>query len=94
LEDAEHVRKTRANNAAGLRRMSEGLRELGAEYIPSNGNFILARVGDGKRVFDELQKLGVIVRPMGGYDLPEWVRISIGTTQENERCLAALKKLL
>jgi histidinol-phosphate aminotransferase len=94
LEDTEHVRKTRVNNAEGLRQVSHGLRELGVEYIPSAGNFILARVGDGKRVFDEMQKLGVIVRPMGGYDLPEWVRISIGTFKENERCLAALKKVL
>ncbi|HXC98749.1 MAG TPA: histidinol-phosphate transaminase [Verrucomicrobiae bacterium] len=94
LEDAEHVRKTRANNAEGMRLVSQGLRELGVEYIPSAGNFILARVGDGKRVFDEMQKLGVIVRPMGGYDLPEWVRISIGTAKENARCLAALKQVL
>jgi histidinol-phosphate aminotransferase len=94
LEDTEHVRKTRANNADGMRQVSQGLGELGVEYIPSAGNFILARVGDGKRIFDEMQKLGVIVRPMGGYDLPEWVRISIGTAKENARCLAALKKVL
>ena len=49
------------------------------------------RVGDGQRVFNEMQKLGVIVRPMGGYQLPEWVRISIGTPKENKRCLEALK---
>jgi len=94
LEDAEHVRKTRANNSEGVRQVGQGLGELGLEFIPSAGNFILARVGDGKRVFDEMQKLGVIVRPMGGYDLPEWVRISIGTAKENARCLAALKKVL
>jgi histidinol-phosphate aminotransferase len=94
LEDTEHMRKTRTNNADGMRQVNQGLRELGVEYIPSVGNFILARVGDGKRVFDEMQKLGVIVRPMGGYDLPDWVRISIGTSKENARCLAALKKVL
>jgi histidinol-phosphate aminotransferase len=94
LEDAEHVCKTRANNADGMRQVCQGLGEMGVEYIPSAGNFILAHVGDGKRVFDEMQKLGVIVRPMGGYDLPEWVRISIGTAKENARCLAALKKVL
>ena len=49
------------------------------------------RVGDGQRVFEEMQKLGVIVRPMGGYQLPEWMRISIGTPKENKRCLEALK---
>jgi histidinol-phosphate aminotransferase len=48
-------------------------------------------VGEGQRVFDAMQKLGVIVRPMGGYLLPEWIRISVGTPQENERGLNALK---
>lgn len=94
LEDTEHVRKTRANNAAGMKQVVDGLRAQGVEFIPSAGNFILARVGDGKRVFDEMLKLGVIVRPMGGYELPEWIRISIGTAKENERGLAALKKVL
>ena len=52
------------------------------------------RVGDGQRVFEAIQKQGVIVRPMGGYQLPEWIRISIGTPQENERCLAVLKAMI
>jgi histidinol-phosphate aminotransferase len=64
------------------------------EFIPSSANFILVRVGDGQRVFNEMQRLGVIVRPMGGYQLPEWVRISIGTPKENKRCLAALNSAL
>ena len=42
-------------------------------------------------VFEALQKQGVIVRPMDGYQLPEWIRITVGAPQENERCLAALK---
>ena len=57
-------------------------------------NFVLVRVGDGQGVFDRMQKRGVIIRPMGGYDLPEWIRISIGTPEQNDRCLAALKKAL
>ena len=48
----------------------------------------------GWKVFETLQKQGVIVRPMGGYQLPEWIRITVGTPQENERCLAALKTAL
>ena len=52
------------------------------------------RVGDGQRVFGEMQKRGVIVRPMGGYHLPEWIRISIGTTKENRRCVEVLKEAL
>ena len=94
LDDAEHVRKTRANNAAGLKFLTEGLRRLGLELIPSSANFILARAGDGQRVFNELQKRGVIVRPLGGYQLPEWIRISVGTPEENQRCLAALQEIL
>jgi histidinol-phosphate aminotransferase len=95
LDDDEHVRKTRANNFAGLQFFENALRrELKLEFAPSHANFILVRVGDGQKVFEAMQKLGVIARPMGGYQLPEWIRISIGTPQENERCLDALKKSL
>lgn len=94
LDDDDHVRKTRANNFAGLEFFAQALRELKLEYVPSSANFILVRVGNGAKVFDAMQKLGVITRPMGGYQLPEWIRISIGTRQENERCLSALKKAL
>jgi histidinol-phosphate aminotransferase len=92
LDDDEHVRKTRANNFGGLQFFAKAFRELKLEYIPSFANFILVRVGEGQKVFDAMQKQGVIVRPMGGYQLPEWIRISIGTPKENERCLGALKK--
>ncbi|HEY1791218.1 MAG TPA: histidinol-phosphate transaminase [Verrucomicrobiae bacterium] len=94
LDDDEHVRKTRANNFAGLDFLEQALQELRVEFVPSQANFILARVGDGKKVFDAMQRQGVIVRPMGGYLLPEWIRISVGTQAENERCIAALKKAL
>ncbi len=94
LEDAEHMRKTRENNRRGLKLYEASFQKLGLEYVPSAGNFILVHVGDGQRVFNEMQKLGVIVRPMGGYLLGEWIRISVGTPAENERCLAALQKVL
>ena len=64
------------------------------EYVPSFANFILVRVGEGQKVFEAMQKLGVITRPMGGYQLPEWIRISVGTPKENERCLETLKAAL
>ena len=94
LDDDEHVHKTRANNFAGLEFFAKVLRDLKLEYVPSSANFILVRVGEGQRVFNAMQKLGVITRPMGGYQLPEWIRISIGTRAENDRCLEALKKSL
>jgi histidinol-phosphate aminotransferase len=94
LDDAEHMRKTRENNARGLVFFERAFRELKLEYVPSAANFILVRVGEGQKIFDAMQKMGVIVRPMGGYQLPEWIRISVGTSKENERCLNVLKSVI
>ena len=94
LDDGEHVRKARENNLVGLKLLTAGFRKLGLEYIPSEANFILVRVGRGAEVFQRMQRLGVITRPMGGYQLPEWLRITVGTPAENERCLAALDQAL
>jgi histidinol-phosphate aminotransferase len=94
LDDVEHMQKTRENNARGLRFYADAFEQLRLEHVPSAGNFILVRVGDGQAVFNALQKLGVIVRPMGGYQLPEWIRISVGTPTENQRCIAALTEVL
>ena len=94
LDDDEHVRKTRQNNFTGLDFFAKAFRKLDLEYVPSFANFILVRVGEGQKFFDAMQKLGVITRPMGGYQLPEWIRISVGTKQENERCLTALTNSL
>jgi histidinol-phosphate aminotransferase len=94
LDDDDHVRKTRQNNFTGLEFFMQAFRTLKLEYVPSYANFILVRVGEGQKVFDAMQKLGVIIRPMSGYQLPEWIRISIGTQKENERSFAALKNIL
>jgi len=94
LDDDEHVRKTRANNFGGLQFFEKAFRDLKLEFVPSFANFVLVRVGEGQKVFDAMQKQGVIVRPMGGYQLPEWIRISVGTPKENERCLNVLKAAL
>lgn len=94
LDDAQHVRRTRENNLKGLRFYAEQFRALGLEYVPSAANFILVRVGDGQKLFSDLQRLGVITRPMAGYQLPEWIRISVGTPAENRRCIRALKAAL
>ncbi len=94
LDDTKHVERTRKNNTRGLKFFAREFRRLKLEFVPSAANFVLVRVGDGARVFNEMQKLGVIVRPMGGYALPEWIRISIGTSKENQRCLDAMKQTL
>jgi len=94
LDDEEHVRRTRENNRQGLAFLEGWCKAHGLEYVPSAANFVLVRVGNGAKVFDQLQKLGVITRPMGGYELPEWIRISVGTPAENRRCVEALEKVL
>ena len=94
LDDDEHVRKTRANNFAGLEFFRQALRELKLEFVPSYANFILVRVGDGAKVFNAMQRQGVIVRPMGGYLLPEWIRLSLGTPAEKDRSLKVHKEVL
>jgi histidinol-phosphate aminotransferase len=94
LDDDKHVGKTQRVNKRGMRFFKRAFKSLALECVPSAANFILVRVGDGARVFAGMQKLGVITRPMGGYQLEEFIRISIGTPEENERCLEALKKVL
>ncbi|MFL2904061.1 MAG: histidinol-phosphate transaminase [Limisphaerales bacterium] len=93
IDDTGHLEATRANNAAGLEFFAQALSEMNIETVPSHANFILANVGDGAGTFQKLQERSVITRPMAGYQLPEWIRISIGTPAENERCLAALREL-
>ena len=93
IDDEEHVQLTRQNNADSLRLVEKALTKMGIGTIPSHANFICAKVGDGHATFLELQKHGVITRDMGSYQMPEWIRITIGTPEQNERCLAALKDL-
>lgn len=93
LEDDEHVERTRAVNRAGMAYLQREFERLGLEYVPSWANFVLVRVGNGARVYEALLHRGVIVRPMGVYGFPEHVRISIGTSEENERLVAALEQV-
>ncbi len=94
LDDTKHVVRTQRTTHRGLRLYMRACRKLKLEFVPSSANFILIRVGDGAQVVAELQQRGVIVRPMGGYQLGEWIRISIGTAQENRACIEALQEVL
>jgi histidinol-phosphate aminotransferase len=90
LDDDEFIRRSRENNAAGLRQLEAGFRRLSLEFIPSAGNFITVRVGDARRVYAALLAQGVIVRPIAGYGLPEHLRVTVGLPAQNERFLDAL----
>jgi histidinol-phosphate aminotransferase len=90
LDDQEFAQRSVRETRKGLRRLEAGFSELGLEFVPSQANFILARVGDGARVFDALQRRGVIVRPVANYGLPEWIRVTAGTAEQNETLLREL----
>lgn len=94
LHDDEHVAKTVANNEVGLQFYHEEFAKRGLRFVPSVANFVLVEVGDGDAVFQKMLKEGVIVRAMRGYKLPEWVRISVGTPEQNRRCLEVLERSL
>ncbi|HSH07470.1 MAG TPA: histidinol-phosphate transaminase [Burkholderiales bacterium] len=90
LDDMEFVARSYAENLKGLRQLGEGVGALGLEAIPSYGNFLTVRVGKAADIYKRLLKRGVIVRPVAGYGLPEHLRVSVGTAEENDRFLAAL----
>lgn len=94
LDDTEFASKCGQANRAGLVQIEEGCRKLGLPFVRSVANFMLVKVGDGDRVFDRLQRRGVIVRPVKSYGLPEWVRVTVGTSDQNVRLLAELAAAL
>lgn len=95
LADAAHLRRSTQTNRRGMEQLAKGFDKLGLRRWPSAANFILVDVGRGCHdVFIDLLKLGVVTRPMAGYNLPTCLRISVGTRAENAQCLAALKTVL
>ena len=91
LADRAHIERTRRLNKQGLAYLSGEFKKMKLEFIPSVGNFICVRVGDGRVAFDKLQRRGVIVRPLTGYKMPEWIRVTVGTMPENRRFIRELK---
>ncbi|MDX2186066.1 MAG: histidinol-phosphate transaminase [Opitutaceae bacterium] len=94
LDDGEFAIRTSRDNRLGLEQLYAGFRTLGLEFVLSEGNFILVKVGDGGRIFADLQARGVIIRPMRSYNMPEWVRVTVGSREQNERLLRELKNVL
>lgn len=94
LSDEEHLIRTQEMVREGLDFFESGFHELGLEWVPSVANFILVKTGQGRKVFEALQRKGIIVRPVDGYGLPEYIRVTVGTREQNAACLAALKQVL
>jgi histidinol-phosphate aminotransferase len=95
LDDKEHVQRSRAVNREGMQQLTEGLRRLGCSFIPSVANFVTFDVGRPTGpVYEQLLRRGVIVRPIGGYGMPQHLRVTVGLPEENARFLAALGEIL
>lgn len=94
IDDKVFLDQSYGLNQRGMRQIEAGLKMLGLEWIPSYGNFVTFRAENAAAVNQSLLKQGVIVRPLGGYEMPQYLRVTIGLEQENERFLQALKKAL
>src|SRR5437016_2385863 len=94
LEDDAHLRETKRVVDKGRAYLQEQFAKMQMPFVPAAANFVMVNVGDGCAVFEELLRLKIIVRPLKGYGLPEWIRISVGTMKENKKLIAALREVL
>lgn len=95
LDDTKHVERSIATNAGERARLFEGLTKLGLRAVRSHANFVFVDIGlEANELCDELLHEGVIVRPLGWMGFPEAIRISVGVTEENDKLLAVMSKLL
>lgn len=94
LQDADFVRRSRELNDAGMVQITEGVTRLGLSHIPSFGNFVSVRIENAAVVYRRLLENGVIVRPVANYEMPDYLRVSIGLASENARFLQVLEQVL
>ncbi len=94
LNDKEFLTKSFAVNRDGKEQLQKAFEKLGLQFVPSYANFVLVKVGEAARINLELLKRGVIVRPVAGDGLPEWLRVSIGLPHENQTFIDALTAVL
>ncbi len=95
LDDQEHILQAVQLNWQGMSYLTDGFKRLNLAYIPSAGNFVCVQLGsDSAQIYEKLLYEGVITRPVANYQMPEYLRISIGTMAENQRVLEALEKIL
>lgn len=91
MEDQAYVKHIREKNASERKRVSDAITKLGYQVIPSTTNFLLIKFGaETQPINQHLAARGLIVREVGGYGLPDYLRISIGTEEENGLLLEAL----
>jgi histidinol-phosphate aminotransferase len=94
LADDDFVNRSYELNRAGMTQITDGFKRLGLDFIPSYGNFVSVRVEHAADIYQSLLKKGIIVRPVAAYELPDYLRVSIGLETENARFLQALEEIL
>ncbi len=94
LADEAHQAETKRVTDGGRAYLESEFAALNLSFVPGTANFVLVKVGDGREVFQAMLKAGVIVRALKGYRFPEWIRISVGTLEQNRQCSAALRSAL
>ena len=94
LDDRSHLDRTRRMVREGRRYLYRHFDDLGLRYVPSQTNFILVNAGDGKALYEKLLKFGLLVRDMGAWKLDAFIRVTLGTMEENKRLVRVLKKIL
>ncbi len=94
MEDETHLRETKRVIDEGRAYLQEQFAEMKLLFVRGAANFVMVNVGDGCAVFEKLLRRKIIVRPLKGYGLPEWVRISVGTMGQNKKLIAALNEVL
>jgi histidinol-phosphate aminotransferase len=94
LEDLDHQAESKRVVDQGRAYLEKEFTGLGLNFLRSHGNFVMVDVGDGANLFKELLSRRIIVRPLPGYRLDSWVRISVGTMEQNKQCVAAMKEVL
>ncbi len=98
LADTDFLFQSAQLNAQGMQQLTQAFQNLNLPWIPSHGNFVTVQVSNSPqetaRINQSLLTQGVIVRPIGGYGLPTWLRVSIGLESENARFITALQHAL
>lgn len=92
LKDKSHLERSREVNRKGKEYLYGEFKKLGLNYVPTEANFILVKMGNGRNIYNRLLKKGVIIRPLDGYKFPDYIRVTIGLPEENKRFIEALKE--
>jgi len=94
LEDTDHLAETKRVTDAGRAFLEKEFVAMKLRFVPSQANFVFVHVGDGLGIFKKMLARKIIVRPLVNYGLPEWLRITVGTMEQNQKCITALKEVL